>query len=290
MSPTFLVTNSANVRVFSQKHSLDMKSKRILSHVSIQKQLATTGRSHGPACPRLIIIDWDDTLNPSSWCMKNGVLTVRPPFGNEISTLRELSLKVAATLQKCLENGLVVIVTNAETGWVEMSAKMLLPDVSRLLSHVPVISARSSFESIMRDAPTMWKALTFGRLISEWFETFGREAIVDDIILEVVSIGDSEHEREALHHVSFHHEVKFVSKSIKLLERPTIEEMKKQHDALVDKLDTLLSSAVPVDVCYYCGELSDHPTSRSLAIPIRRPKLIRGVRFRSPPRPSFSRG
>lgn len=109
-------------------------------------------------------------------------------------------------------------------------------------------------------------------------------------MIEVLSIGDAHHEREALQHVSANHQVKFLSKSIKLLERPTIEELKRQHETIVDKLDIFLSSSVPVDVFYANGgEFSDYDTSRPCTIPLRRLKRIRGLRFNSPSRPSFSR-
>jgi hypothetical protein len=241
----------------------------------------------------MILIDWDDTLNPSSWCMKNGVLTVRAPFNSEIQALRELSLKVSLTLQRCLGNGFVVIVTNAEAGWVELSAKSLLPDVSRLLAHIPVISSRSLFEAVVPDAPTLWKALTFGKLISEWFESFPEEILLNDFSLEVLSIGDADHEREALLHVCSEHEVKFISKTIKLLERPTIEDLKKQHDVIQDKLDWLLTHHQPFDVFYNFGKFHEYPvlvaSSRTRS---RKPQRRLGrVRANSPTiRPSFSRG
>lgn len=77
----------------------------------------------------LIMIDWDDTLNPSYWCLRNGILTLRYPSPSEVAAVKALSEIAARTIRMCMERGHVVIVTNAETGWVELSAKILLPDV-----------------------------------------------------------------------------------------------------------------------------------------------------------------
>ena len=84
------------------------------------------------SCRKLIILDWDDTINASSWCMKSGVLTLRAPNHHDLHAVRDLSVTAAKTLIKCMEHGHVVIVTNAEAGWVEISARALLPEVYRL--------------------------------------------------------------------------------------------------------------------------------------------------------------
>ena len=88
--------------------------------------------------PCLTIIDWDDTLNPSHWCVSNGALVtgsslssemIRLPSGDQLSTLKCLSQAAAKTISICLELGNVAIVTNAESGWVEISSRVLLPEV-----------------------------------------------------------------------------------------------------------------------------------------------------------------
>ena len=296
MSPTFLVQNSVlsstRNRAFSYQ-APPLKFKRNLLNLSIVEKQAKRFRTHDnadqieSASRKLIIIDWDDTLNPSTWCMKTGVLTVRPPSLGEMLILRELSELVLSTLKKCMTNGLVVIVTNAETGWVEMSARSLLPEVSSLLSGIPVISARSTFESIVRDAPALWKAMTFSRLISEWSTTLDQNSLFGELHPEVISIGDASHEREALFHVNAQHEVKFLAKSIKFIERPTFEDMKKQHEVILSRLDTVFASKSSEDLRFMDGDFSEHPTRfqqpRPHTIPLRTSKRGRS-RFASPSR------
>ena len=75
--------------------------------------------------------------------------------------------------------------------------------------------------------------------------------------LEVISVGDSQHEREALFRVSGQHRVKFVAKSFKLLERPTIDDLKKQHDCIQSSLDEILAGDLQTDKVFSAGHFVD---------------------------------
>ena len=71
-----------------------------------------------------IIFDWDDTLLPSSWLSVKGLRLDYPAqlpkdVIDELETHQE---SVCAVLTKAAQCGTVVIITNAETGWVELSA------------------------------------------------------------------------------------------------------------------------------------------------------------------------
>jgi hypothetical protein len=93
-----------------------------------------------PVNAKLFIVDWDDTLNASSWCVRKGILTIRPPNEAEIAQVKELSKHCALTLRTCLDHGNVVIVTNAESGWVELSARQLMPEVAKYVYSDRVVS------------------------------------------------------------------------------------------------------------------------------------------------------
>jgi len=212
-----------------------------------------------PVNGKLFIVDWDDTLNASSWCVRNGILTCRPPSESDLNHVADLAQRSTATLRSCLNHGNVVIVTNAESGWVELSARQLMPEVSkyvqpfrrvsllrhhRLLSMIPVISARHHFESLCRDAPISWKAMTFARIITEWFDS----ACGAFDHMDVISIGDSIHEREALFRVHKQHRIKFTPKNIKFSEHPSVDELVKQHACLANNLTRLVHTEEAQDV------------------------------------------
>lgn len=220
--------------------------------------------------PTLFIIDWDDTLNPSTWCMRRGMPVGRDLSDEDKSTFRDLEAKVARTMLKCIDTGFLVIVTNAENGWVEQSSKLLMPKVWKLLDRVPVISARSSFEHSCRDAPIAWKSMTFAKIMSELITS---SSIPLGQPLRVVSIGDSNHEREALFEVSRERIPRIVPVSVKLMNMPNIHDLSTQHDHLHQQLDNILSGSTPRDIYYKDGSFVDFP-ARSPA-EIRPPSIQR---------------
>ena len=107
----------------------------------------------------VIIFDWDDTLLSSSWLATNGLRLdepeVVPPAA--MKQLAQLEASVIVLLERALEFGHVTIITNAETGWVELSARKFMPGVLNVLQRVHVMSARSAFERLSPDNPGDWK-------------------------------------------------------------------------------------------------------------------------------------
>ena len=173
----------------------------------------------------VIIFDWDDTLLSSSWLAQNGLrldapVEVPPAAAEQLATLQE---SVCALLRRAIEIGTVIIITNAETGWVELSAKRFMPAVVPLLSAVRVLSARSTYEPLFA-CPSEWKVHAFAH------ELAGACAgLHPECVRNVISFGDSVHERHAIHKVTAG--VPFTrTKSVKFVERPTIEQLKRQVD------------------------------------------------------------
>jgi hypothetical protein len=99
--------------------------------------------------------------------------------------------------------------------------------------------------------------MTFARIITEWAEATapGRLGVFD-----VISIGDSFHEREALFRVHKQHRIKFTPKSIKFCDRPSVDDLVRQHGHLVTKFRGVVDF---VGTCDYVldegGFLVDHP-------------------------------
>ena len=72
--------------------------------------------------------------------------------------LRDLEQAIIAVITLALQYGEVHIVTNAETGWVQLSAAKFIPAVVPLLHRVSILSARSTYEGRYPDAPLKWKS------------------------------------------------------------------------------------------------------------------------------------
>jgi hypothetical protein len=183
-----------------------------------------------------IIFDWDDTLLSSSWLAQNGLRLDSPDIlpAEAVAQLRVLEESVASLMERALACGNVVIITNAETGWVELSCKKFMPRVQSFLTRVKVLSARSTFESLYPDSPSDWKVQAFFQEICHVYRGHRSESRKN-----VISLGDSIHERSAIQKVTATMGPMTCTKSVKLLERPTVEQLKRQLDMVSGCFDDI---------------------------------------------------
>jgi hypothetical protein len=134
---------------------------------------------------------------------------------------------------KCLAE--VIIVTNGEDGWIDLSCASFLPEVVPHIATLKTVSARSAFEELQPQSPLWWKHLAFNVEIS----CFLAKPCEGTDRRSIVSIGDSNNERVALFGVTEHQEC--WAKSVKLLEQPSMEELVEQHKMLYDQLAALMA-------------------------------------------------
>lgn len=190
-----------------------------------------------------IIFDWDDTLLSSSWLAHNkwglDEPSVLPPAA--VSALSALSESVVALIARAQRLGRVVVITNAETGWVELSCKKFMPKAWAVVSTLRVLSARSTYEHRARDNPSEWKVMAFREELSKQFA--GRRS---GCTRNVLSLGDSVHERLAILKVTDGLEPACRTKSIKFVERPTVEQLQRQVDLVANSFE---------EICRHDGRL-----------------------------------
>jgi len=172
----------------------------------------------------VIFFDYDDTLLPSTFLATRGLrldTTDTSALKEVEGALKEVETAVVAVVTKALTFGEVCFVTNAETGWVQLSAQKFMPGLVSLLDKVDVVSARSTYEGMFPDAPLKWKFYAFQRrLYSDTKSDFN-----------VLSFGDSHVEREAVIAVT-RGVPNTVCKSIKFAERPTIDQLRQQIELI----------------------------------------------------------
>ena len=137
-------------------------STETVASVTDAKKIDTKDEDH------FIIFDWDDTLLSSSWLHQKGLglasKCVPEGIREELKALEESCCKL---LDRALaSSNKVVIITNAELGWVELSCEKFLPRVLPFLQRIKVCSARSYFESMYPDNPAQWKIQAFHQEIS----------------------------------------------------------------------------------------------------------------------------
>ena len=147
----------------------------------------------------VIIFDWDDTLLASSFLSSKGYRLDTPSnFCEDVEAqLKLLEKSVFQVISAALKYGEVHVITNAETGWVELSAQKFMPGVVPLLAQVSIISARSTYEESFPAAPLKWKYMAFQERLTSSFH--GCEKTVSK---NIVSFGDSHVEREAVRMVT----------------------------------------------------------------------------------------
>jgi hypothetical protein len=147
--------------------------------------------------------------------------------------LRALADLVALTLDAAKRRSGVSIVTNAERGWVELSCRKFMPALQAHLEGVRIVSARDRHEKHGLFAPTTWKCLAFEEVVGEFYG-------VPDVIgvaprRSIVSIGDSEHEMEALKWVASGEE--YHAKCLKFVQRPCLDQLMEQHELVAGFVD-----------------------------------------------------
>jgi len=197
----------------------------------------------------LIVFDWDDTLLPTSVIRAElaaeaafaaqAAVAGRMPSGRGEEEWAACAAAGVSALQKAKELGRVVIVTNAEEGWVESSAEKYLPGIVAELAGVPVISAASIFRP--QGVPMRsWKMHCFRRIV---------EALqVEDILAgafdfgeaQLVSIGDSLAERAAALAIAGAPHACWRATTVKLRERPTVHELSAQLEMCARSLSGIL--------------------------------------------------
>jgi hypothetical protein len=186
----------------------------------------------------LIIFDWDDTLFPTSWLRMKDLFEDDAALSDtNKALLQRLADAAESALKAASQLGKVIIVTNAQKGWVEMCSAKLLPSLVRTLNDVDIVSARTGYEQETED-PAEWKRLAFLDQV-QLVQRSSKEH------LNLISVGDSLHEHAALVSACASVE-KSRGKSIKFREGPGIEQ-------LIDQLAYF--SDIILDIAEHDGDL-----------------------------------
>jgi hypothetical protein len=177
----------------------------------------------------LIILDWDDTLFPTNWVVKNDInLATSNSRDQYLIYFQELDRILYKFLTKVLKLGKVIIVTNALPDWIALSS-VVLPHTFKILQKIEVISARGLYRD--KSPNTMdWKMMAFRDIIDREFQ--------NPSLMNVISIGDAEYEYQALISLNdVKRKNKKYLKSVRFMKAPS-------HDILIDQLG-VLKNAIP---------------------------------------------
>mmetsp|Transcript_99020 Transcript_99020/g.171619 ORF Transcript_99020/g.171619 Transcript_99020/m.171619 type:complete len:272 (-) Transcript_99020:70-885(-) len=192
----------------------------------------------------ILIFDWDDTVLPSSWVHEQGLRLdgdscVTDAQQEELAKLARLA---AETLRLAKELGTVVLVTNAERGWIELSCQKFLPALYPSLETVKLLSARSEYETPAISSPFEWKLRAFTSEIDRVFRADENRR------KNILSLGDSYHEREALITATATL-ANCRTKSLKFVERPRIDQLCKEHTLVASCFRRIVHHDGNLDLC-----------------------------------------
>jgi len=192
----------------------------------------------------IIIFDWDDTILPTTWLDEQGVCDLEAvPSQEHEEQLQALTDQAIQTLLIAKAHGTVVFVTNAEHGWIELSCQKFMPSLYPLLQDVKILSARTKYEASCSFRPAEWKHLAFRDEIDGFCELVNQHRRKN-----ILSIGDSPHEREALIRVTERIPNSCV-KAMKLIMRPRLEQLRQQHELIGGCFRDIVDHNGCLDVC-----------------------------------------
>jgi len=192
----------------------------------------------------LIILDWDDTLFPTSWIINKGIDLTDIDIQNKyIVFFSKLDMIIHKLIFNMIKYGKVVIVTNAMTKWVDISSNVL-PNTSTLIQkHVKVISAKDLYIKKYPQKVMLWKKLIFHRLIHEYFR-------YSKSYQNIISIGDANYEYNALVSLYDKNNDSRYLKSIKFINKPTFDKLVDQLEILYRSISNVVKKKDQVDLVF----------------------------------------
>lgn len=171
----------------------------------------------------IIILDWDDTLFPTTWVTKNGINLTDLCLSDLDDILSEFLIKLQ-------EYGQIIIITNALPIWVKVSSGILIK-TNKIINNTKIISARKIYKNSCSNMMD-WKKMAFKDEIIKLID--------NNNFLNIISIGDAEYEYIALINLYKSINKQKILKAIKLMNHPT-------NEILIDQLKVL--SKVCQNIC-----------------------------------------
>jgi hypothetical protein len=178
----------------------------------------------------LIILDWDDTLFPTSWTVHNKINMSSKERYKYSDYFNHLDRVLYNFFKKIIVKMKVIIVTNALHTWINLSSEAM-PNTFNILKNIEIISARLNHKKHSNNISD-WKLFAFKKLITREFR--------NKKMLNVMSVGDADYEYKALISIDEHQKnKKRYLKSIRFLTKPTHEMLIEQIQILHESIDKI---------------------------------------------------
>lgn len=222
----------------------------------------------------VLIFDWDDTILPSSFVDQWNI----EHFKDLPLHFQKLFNELGRCAEHCLETaskyGEVIIITNSDEGWVKFSAERFVPNLLPVIEKYRVVSARTRYEKFYPQEPMVWKAAAFAHEVNEIYETGKSDISIVPMVeesdvssdddsarseiepiksfrREIISIGDSMEERNAVQVVS--RQFSAVPKSVMFISNPSPMQLIGQLNMLTKHMEFVCGNESSLDL-----EISPH--------------------------------
>jgi hypothetical protein len=182
----------------------------------------------------LIILDWDNTLFPTTFVNTNKInLTTNSSKTKLLSVFAELDNLLYKLFQKILNIADLMIITNASLSWINMSS-FVLPNTRTLFPRVKIYSARNEFQNSSN--MDSWKINSFKKNVNNNYQN-------------IISIGDALFEYNALVKLYFDNPSnKRFLKTIKLLEEPSFDKLIDQLGVIYNAINDIVATNSHLDL------------------------------------------
>ena len=146
----------------------------------------------------IFIIDWDDTLFPTTWINNNSIDLLNENTKNEYRLyFLELDKIISSLIITINKIGDIYIVTNANLKWIKTCLKLLEKTTYEIIkNNIRIVSARDTY-SMIKTSPLDWKIFTFQDIIEEILYLI-YEKLKPFTYMNIISIGDAQYEYNAL--------------------------------------------------------------------------------------------
>jgi hypothetical protein len=190
----------------------------------------------------LIIFDWDDTICPTTALSNNSEV--------DQEAVKDLVSEAKKTIEKARDVAAeVIIVTNATSGWVELSCERWMPDLLPTIDTLEFLSARSAWEPAGITTPTGWKEAAFEDCISKFYSRYSRQSWKNIIV-----VGDSNYEHDALDQVAKlapqGPNTKCRAKSIRFSQQPSLAVLARELQILREHFEDIVCHDDNLDLQY----------------------------------------
>lgn len=196
----------------------------------------------------ILIIDWDDTLFPTTWVNNNKInMSDSSSVKNYKLYFLELDKTVSNFLESFNKIGDIYIVTNANIKWIKSCLMILNCTRNTIIkNNIKILSARDSYAQ-SNNSPTEWKILTFQDILEDIIKKILLN-LKPNTCLNIISLGDAHYEYYALINLDSYfktnkliknspnsNNINYLLKSIKFIEKP-------EFDYVIDQLQVILKN------------------------------------------------